>query len=217
MKNKLRNYYTTKYFEEYARLLLNKLYKFKLIHREDRYGMDRPDLISTSEQIGIEVTQSINEVEAKQNKVFQLKYTCDRDNEILQMAKRLGVDNNLKFTKKVAYFSIPSNKESNITELLQTIKNKIISINKKDYKIYKQNYLFIYKSCFESDIEDSIPEIQNILNQNTPSTFIFNKIYILNNDILFFIDKDKYSKTFLSKSLLTKNKRKALDFSKNHS
>ena len=94
------------------------------------------------------------------------------------MAKRLHVNNNLKFAKNVAYFSIPCNKESNITELLQTIKNNIISINKKDYNIYKQNCLFIYKSCFESDIEDSIPEIQNILNQNTSSTFIFNKIFI---------------------------------------
>ena len=216
MKNKFKNYYTTKYFEEFARLLLNKLYKLKLIHREDRYGIDRPDLISTSEQIGIEVTQSINEIEAKQNKVFQLKYNHDRNNEILQMAKRLHVDNNLKFAKNVAYFSIPCNKESTIAELLQTIKNKIISINKKDYNIYKQNCLFIYKSCFESDIEDSIPEIQNILNQDTPSTLIFNKIYILNNDILFLIDKDKNSKTFLTKSLLSKTKQKALNFSENH-
>ena len=101
MKNKFKNYYTTKYFEEFARLLLNKLYKLKLIHREDRYGIDRPDLISTSEQIGIELTQSINEIEAKQNKVFQLKYNHDRNNEILQMAKRLHVDNNLKFAKNV--------------------------------------------------------------------------------------------------------------------
>lgn len=216
MKNKFKNYYTTKYFEEFARLLLNKLYKLKLIHREDRYGIDRPDLISTSKQIGIELTQSINEIEAKQNKVFQLKYNHDRNNEILQMAKRLHVDNNLKFAKNVAYFSIPCNKESTIAELLQTIKNKIISINKKDYNIYKENCLFIYKSCFESDIEDSIPEIQNILNQDTPSTLIFNKIYILNNDILFLIDKDKNSKTFLTKSLLSKTKQKALNFSENH-
>lgn len=99
---------------------------------------------------------------------------------------------------------------------MQTIKKKIISINKKDYNIYKQNCLFIYKSCFESDIEDSIPEIQNILNRDTPSTLIFNKIYILNNDILFLIDKDKNSKTFLTKSLLSKTKQKALNFSENH-
>lgn len=132
------------------------------------------------------------------------------------MAKSLRVDNNLKFTKKVPSFSGSCNKESNITELLQTKKNKIISINKKDYNLYKQNCLFVYKSCFKSDIENSIPEIQNILNQNTPSTFIFNKIYILNNDILFLIDKDQNSKTFLSKSLLSKTKQKALNFSKQH-
>lgn len=73
MKNKLKNYYTTKYFEEFARLLLNKLYKLKLIHREDRYGIDSPDLISTSEQIGIEVTQSINEIEAKQSFLIKIQ------------------------------------------------------------------------------------------------------------------------------------------------
>lgn len=71
MKHKLKNYFTKKYFEEYARLLLNELYNFSLIHREERYGIDRPDLISSTEQIGIEVTQSINDVEAKQS--FSIK------------------------------------------------------------------------------------------------------------------------------------------------
>jgi len=51
--------YTTDYFEEYARLCLNSLFDLDLIHRKQRYRIDRPDLISNDEAIGVEVTQGM--------------------------------------------------------------------------------------------------------------------------------------------------------------
>lgn len=65
MKQKLANYYDKNYFKEYARFILNELYNLKRIHRTERYKIDRLDLISNNVLIGIEVTQFINEKEAK--------------------------------------------------------------------------------------------------------------------------------------------------------
>ena len=85
--------FTKEYFEEYARLLLNDTFNLNLIHRQERYNEDRPDLISLDEKIGVEVTNALNELGGRQNKLFQQIYPIEnRKAIIIKEAERLGIN-----------------------------------------------------------------------------------------------------------------------------
>ena len=188
--SKYKNLYPKEYFEKYACICLNDVLKLTLILREKRYGEDRPDLISSDEKIGVEVTQAITTEEGVENKLFQQEYPEENKIECIKKeAKRLNIENRIKYHNN--YITITENSST------EYIKNKIIDrINSKNKKLnndtfhkYESNRLCLIIETFNNYIIQAIDEYykQNNLNYK----FFYETIYVINGDNLLIFEHGK--------------------------
>lgn len=207
-------YYTKDYFEEYARLCLNDFFNLDLIHREERHGSDRPDLISKNEKIGIEVTQAIDKLEGQRNKLFQYEYSTDetRNKQIIDNAKHLKI-NDLYFINKTAVLSGKYNKEKIYNDIKKSIETKQKTLLVPDYNRYPSNEIALFSHVFASDLENVCLDIQKLLSEKNN---IYNAIYLINNEEICKITKYEKNIIELTKQKLSEYKSQATKFAKRH-
>lgn len=185
-KNKYENLFPSKYFETYAMLCLNDVLKLDLILRESRHGIDKPDLISNDETIGIEVTQGITTEEGNENKLFQQKYPRENKLECIKSeAKRLNINKN-KINFHENFISLSQNCDSAYTQstIIDTINKKIYKLNQKGFNIYNKNELCIFSSAFKEDIIQGLEKWYKDILPTKEYKYIYKKIYIINQDNL---------------------------------
>lgn len=206
-------YYGKEYFEEYARLVLNDLLNLSLIHREERCGTDKPDLISDDERLGVEVTSAKSEEEGRHNKLFQQIYPHENRTEIIkQEAKRLNIEKDFYIVKGLACFKLDDSRTDRIKILADSINKKLEKLNKDKFNKYLTNALYINSAhYFKEDIEDFLENYDQFIK---PTTLIFDVIYIYNVDGLYIFDNKKYSLIKFPEDKLTEYKIKAMEYSK---
>ena len=205
--------FTKEYFEEYARLLLNDTFNLNLIHRQERYNEDRPDLISLDEKIGVEVTNALNELSGRQNKLFQQIYPIEnRKAIIIKEAERLGIKENLHFSEDVAYLSEDYISADKIKILADRINTKLDKLNSTEFHKYKFNALFVNAfDYFQDDITKFLENYQNYIN-NYPINYDY--IFIFNCDGLFFVNNNEYTIKMYDETKLSSYKDKSLQYAK---
>ena len=173
------------YFENTAKLILNDLYNLDLISREDRYGEDRPDLISFDESVGVEVTRAISEIEGKNTRLFEQVYTIQNEvDKINNKAKKIGIDKNLKIKKGTAFLNTDNESELKISAFISKINEKVSKLNEIDWHIYKNNYLFVFCKLSHYEIENCIDKLNK-------DKINYDKIFIFNSDNLFVLENNK--------------------------
>lgn len=213
MRKLYKCYYGKKYFEEYARIVLNDLLNLSLIHREERYGMDRPDLISDDEKLGVEVTSAKSEEEGRHNKLFQQIYPHENRTEIIkQEAKRLNVEKDLYIVNGLASLKLDDSRTDRIKILADSINNKLKKLNNKTFNKYSINALYVNAfSYFKEDIEDFLCDYKKYieaLNLN------FGIIYIFNAEGLYIFENNDYKIINFAEEKISSYKMQALEFAK---
>lgn len=211
---KYENPFTKHYFEEYARLVLNDLLNLSLIHRKDRYGQDKPDLISNSEELGVEVTHALSDEGGRQNKLFQQNYPKENRNQILVAeAKRLKVKG-LSFIDNVACLSQSCSKDYNINLLISTIEKKLKKLNSITFNKYTNNQLFVSAfSFFPEDIEFFLNNFSNLVSSHPTN---FDTIYIFNMEGLYVFCNNQYRCIPIPENSLTRYKHEAMSVSEHN-
>lgn len=180
-------YYTKHYFEEYARISLNELLNYNLVHRQSLEGSDRPDLISSTESIGIEVTQAINENEGRRNKLFQCNYfdgEC-RNKEFEDNAKRLGIDD-LVFINDTAVLYETTKKDKIVSDINGSIESKLKLLNDKTYNMYGKNCLLMFKNIFPCSEQDILNAVYGTISKSKYK-IKFDIVYVMSLDIILII------------------------------
>ena len=215
MRGKYKNYYTTPYFEEYARIALNDLLNLSLIRREDRYGQDKPDLISDDEMIGVEVTLALSEEAGRHNKLFQRQYPKENRNEILkEEAKRLRIEKDLHIVNGIATLKMDGGREYYINTLSHAVNKKLKNLNKPDFNKYPTNILYIGAyHHFAEDIEEFLDDFTKYVN---PQATNFDLIYILNVDGLYIFNGKDYQIIPIPEINFNIYKQQAIQYVKDH-
>lgn len=208
-----KNLYTKHYFEEYARIVLNDLLGLSLMHREARYGIDKPDLISEDEEMGVEVTLAWSDDVGRHNKLFQQQYPKENRTEIIKNeAKRLRVEKDLFIVENLASLWIPSGKENAIEILTEAINKKVDKLNNNDFTKYRINNLFVSAfTLFTEDIEDFINQFSLVIKKGI---IAFDAIYIFNSEKLFVFENDNIKKIAIPEGRLSTYKLKAMNNTK---
>ena len=162
---KYKNAYTKHYFEDYARIVLNDLLGLNLMHREEKCGTDKPDLVSEDEKMGVEVTLAWSDDVGRHNKLFQQQYPKENRSEIIKNeAKRLRVEKDLYVVDNLASLWIPSGKENAIEMLTEAINKKVDKLNNNDFTKYRINNLFVSAfTLFTEDIEDFLNQFSLVI------------------------------------------------------
>lgn len=210
---KYKTYYTKEYFEEFARLVLNEILNLSLIHRAERYGTDRPDLISDDEEIGVEVTSAKSENEGRHIKLFQQQYPRENRTEIIkQEARRLKIEKDLFVVDGLVSVKINDSRTDRIKILADTINTKLKKLNEKDYNKYPTNALYIDAFHYvKEDIEDLLNDYDKHIK---PHFLNFDYIYILHMDGLYIIENKNYNILQVDENIVPKFKPKALEYAK---
>ena len=213
MTKRYKNLYTKHYFEEYARIVLNDLLGLNLMHREERYGIDKPDLISEDEKIGVEVTLAWSDDIGRHNKLFQQQYPKENRSEIIKNeAKRLRVEKDLYVVDNLASLWIPSGKENAIEMLTEAINKKVDKLNNNDFTKYRTNNLFVSAfTLFTEDIEDFLNQFSLVIKKGS---IAFDAIYIFNSEKLFVFENDNIKKIAIPEGRLSTYKLKAMNNTK---
>lgn len=151
------------YSENYARQMLNHIFNFDLSTLEYK---DKPDLQDFEHQMGVEVTQDVYETEMMclnfWNKYEKTPYDEIPIKEIELYRKNKGklkINNNHLISG-----TLGEAKENSPTHLNKTINKKLIKLNSGNYKIFKNNMLYVFVetvSLLDSYIMTVIEDVNN--------------------------------------------------------
>lgn len=184
-------------FERYAILVLMEVYDSRLITMyNDQKSYESPDWQSRNLQIGIEVTQALDELEGEErsiiNKVFGNGYSPQ---EVIDMVNKLS---NGKMNGKVkdyngliaySYHNGLFSYKFHINKILNSLEVKHRKLNFK-FATFKENWLYIYSGTSTLHSHDFDPIIIEYKKLCEFSEFKFQKIFIDCIIHIFIIDEN---------------------------
>lgn len=175
--------------------------------------MDRPDLISDDEEIGIEVTSAKSENEGRHDKLFQQQYPLENRTEIIkQEAKRLNIEKDLFVVNGIASLKTDDSRTDRIKILSDIINTKLKKLNEKDYNKYPINALYVNAfHYFKEDIDAFLFDYDKYIK---PHSLNFDFIYIFNMEGLYVVDNKSYHILPVAEDIVLKFKPKALEYAK---
>lgn len=172
------------YYESLAKVVLEKLLPDEFEKLEIK---DKPDLQNTKKNIGIEVTRAINSVQAKNESLYlKISYNLARNNEKAiktinsSYKPRSMIINGKEIREPDRYnegilVGIPE--EDNFKRILESFSEKINRLNSGEYKIFLNNYLFVFSEILANQemIDQAISDMQNLQSQYEKK---FSKVFV---------------------------------------
>lgn len=208
---------TKEFYENYSIISLIDKYKHNLKYIY-LYSLETesPDWQSCEMDIGIEVTQAIEEMEGYELSVIRQVFGKGFTPQVAK--QKIDKLSNGKMTNKVSEFNgltIYSyhdglfNTDILRVKILDSIQRKIIKLN-KNFKIFKKNWLYIFAGTSIINIEDILKikegyfEIKKLYDVN------FDKIFINALDSIYLIELERVRTYKISDKKLDLYKRLAL-------
>lgn len=182
------------YYECLSKLTLEKIFPNEFSKLEIK---DKPDLWDEIRDIGIEITRAINPVQERNESLYtKISYNQVKDKEkaieiINSSYKPHSITiNGREIREPDRYYKgilvgIPESDD--FDRILESFKKKVKKLNNNSYKIFINNYLFVYSTIY-ADIEminEAIIDMSNFqlgYNHKFDKVYVFvpNELYLLN-------------------------------------
>ncbi|OJG92381.1 hypothetical protein RV15_GL003174 [Enterococcus silesiacus] len=149
--------------------------------------LDKPDIQNPTQNIGVEVTQSLKESVLEALNIDEIN--VHNDKQILEIIKERYGDDVLRInlplpdnTKKKVAISITN--WHSLFNLIEAYDNKVEKLQSGNYKLYKENNLFIF--VFGED-EKSIEQLAKHI-YRTKNDRQYDVVYVYSQPMLYTID-----------------------------
>ena len=147
-----------------AKQCLTNTLSLDLIFRKGRYEINKPDLITKDESIGIAVIIGLTK--------RQLEIECCN-------------------IKRFYIATADMSKTTLVNNIFNKIIEKLQALNNNDFKKHFINQLFVYVSCFDEDIEEIMANIRNTeFHKYNFDTIYFlnnNHLHIYQNNLILYL------------------------------
>lgn len=174
---------STEWEEIFAKLILEQCFPNHFTNLD--FEKERPDLRNDSYDIGIEVTSSMGEAERTLDSIYPRDFKYGNSEEKQKAKNRIE---KLGGIIKDGYLIYPT-MSNDLSEIFSSIENKLKKLNKKGFKKYKENDLFILGTIHIQEYKYDILKqgIETIINHfDWPRIFDKIIIYYLPGELLCF-------------------------------
>ncbi|MCH4826370.1 hypothetical protein [Planococcus halocryophilus] len=179
----------TKFREEYARQVLLAIYSEKYLESS---LADKPDIQNYNKHIGVEVTETMKQRLRYGVAQFSSLYnkhisevTSKKKDQLKKHKIRLDTNN-----EGIIKFILPEAFWGGVNQSIEAFNNKLNKLNDGNYKIFKENNLFLYA---EGEEEYEVIDLIKHIKESKKSNRKFDYIFVFTFKDLYAISTNDYS------------------------